>query len=111
MLFEEKHTLDYLKFVKTKIAFQIWHLFLQDKPGPPQKLQVTEVWGFNAATEWESPKDDGNCEITGYTIQKADLKTKVWEETGVAFKTSSLYGCLAYSLFSHFSQKHCFFTV
>ncbi|KAF3853504.1 hypothetical protein F7725_014192 [Dissostichus mawsoni] len=47
-----------------------------DKPGPPQKFHVTEVWGFNAATEWEAPKDDGNCEITGYTIQKADLKTK-----------------------------------
>ncbi|XP_029311961.1 myosin-binding protein C, fast-type-like isoform X2 [Cottoperca gobio] len=49
-----------------------------DKPGPPQKLSVTEVWGFNAATEWQPPKDDGNCEITGYTIQKADLKTKEW---------------------------------
>ncbi|XP_063749113.1 myosin binding protein Cb isoform X5 [Eleginops maclovinus] len=49
-----------------------------DKPGPPQKLKVTEVWGFNAALEWEPPKDNGNCEITGYTIQKADLKTKEW---------------------------------
>ncbi|KAM8877114.1 myosin-binding protein C, fast-type-like isoform 6-T6 [Synchiropus picturatus] len=49
-----------------------------DKPGPPQKVRVTEVWGFNAALEWEPPKDDGNTEITGYTIQKADMKTKEW---------------------------------
>lgn len=35
------------------------------------------MWGFNAALEWEPPTDDGNSEITGYTIQKADLKTKV----------------------------------
>ncbi|XP_054454436.1 myosin-binding protein C, fast-type-like [Anoplopoma fimbria] len=49
-----------------------------DKPGPPLNLKVTEVWGFNAALEWDPPKDDGNCEITGYTIQKADMKTKVW---------------------------------
>ncbi|XP_076842860.1 myosin binding protein Cb isoform X2 [Brachyhypopomus gauderio] len=49
-----------------------------DKPGPPSALKVTDVWGFNAALEWKAPKDDGNCEITGYTIQKADLKTKEW---------------------------------
>uniref|UniRef100_A0A8C1I3L7 Myosin-binding protein C, fast-type n=1 Tax=Cyprinus carpio carpio TaxID=630221 RepID=A0A8C1I3L7_CYPCA len=48
-----------------------------DKPGPPIAVTVTDVWGFNAALEWKPPKDNGNCEITGYTIQKADLKTKV----------------------------------
>ncbi|XP_047232905.1 myosin binding protein Cb isoform X4 [Girardinichthys multiradiatus] len=49
-----------------------------EKPGPPVNVRVTDVWGFNAALEWEPPKDDGNCEITGYTIQKADMKTKEW---------------------------------
>ncbi|XP_034716206.1 myosin binding protein Cb isoform X6 [Etheostoma cragini] len=49
-----------------------------DKPGPPLNVKVTEVWGFNAALEWAPPKDDGNCDITGYTIQKADFKTKEW---------------------------------
>ncbi|XP_011601644.1 myosin binding protein Cb isoform X8 [Takifugu rubripes] len=49
-----------------------------EKPGPPRKVRVTDVWGFNAALEWEPPTDDGNSEITGYTIQKADMKTKEW---------------------------------
>ncbi|KAL2101354.1 hypothetical protein ACEWY4_003115 [Coilia grayii] len=49
-----------------------------DKPGPPVAVTVTDVWGFNAALEWQPPKDTGNCEILGYTIQKADLKTKEW---------------------------------
>ncbi|XP_074519910.1 myosin-binding protein C, fast-type-like [Halichoeres trimaculatus] len=49
-----------------------------EKPGPPLNLRVTDVWGFNAALEWEPPRDDGNCEISGYTIQKADMKTKEW---------------------------------
>ncbi|XP_047465170.1 myosin binding protein Cb isoform X3 [Mugil cephalus] len=49
-----------------------------EKPGPPVNVRVTDVWGFNAALEWEPPKDNGNCEITGYTIQKADMKTKEW---------------------------------
>uniref|UniRef100_A0A672JU16 Myosin-binding protein C, fast-type n=1 Tax=Salarias fasciatus TaxID=181472 RepID=A0A672JU16_SALFA len=49
-----------------------------ERPGPPLKVRVTDVWGFNAALEWEPPRDDGNSEITGYTIQKADMKTKEW---------------------------------
>uniref|UniRef100_A0A669F3A1 Myosin-binding protein C, fast-type n=1 Tax=Oreochromis niloticus TaxID=8128 RepID=A0A669F3A1_ORENI len=49
-----------------------------DKPGPPLNVRATDIWGFNAALEWEPPKDDGNCDISGYTIQKADMKTKEW---------------------------------
>uniref|UniRef100_A0A3Q3C7T7 Myosin-binding protein C, fast-type n=1 Tax=Haplochromis burtoni TaxID=8153 RepID=A0A3Q3C7T7_HAPBU len=49
-----------------------------DKPGPPLNVKATDVWGFNAALEWDPPKDDGNCDISGYTIQKADMKTKEW---------------------------------
>uniref|UniRef100_A0A8C2WVR0 Myosin binding protein C3 n=1 Tax=Cyclopterus lumpus TaxID=8103 RepID=A0A8C2WVR0_CYCLU len=39
---------------------------------------ITDTWGFNVALEWKLPKDDGNCEITGYTIQKAEKKTMEW---------------------------------
>ncbi|KAG9342844.1 hypothetical protein JZ751_015051 [Albula glossodonta] len=49
-----------------------------EKPGPPVAVHVTDVWGFNAALEWKPPKDNGNAEITGYTIQKADKKTNEW---------------------------------
>ncbi|XP_029293116.1 myosin binding protein Ca [Cottoperca gobio] len=49
-----------------------------EKPGPPIDVHVTDVWGFNAGLDWKPPKDDGNCEIIGYTIQKADMKTKDW---------------------------------
>ncbi|KAK9534814.1 hypothetical protein VZT92_007235 [Zoarces viviparus] len=54
------------------------HIQVVEKPGPPVAVHVAEVWGFNAALEWKPPKDDGNCEIIGYTIQKADMKTKDW---------------------------------
>ncbi|XP_042350756.1 myosin-binding protein C, cardiac-type isoform X2 [Plectropomus leopardus] len=56
------------------------HITLQivDLPGPPQALKITDVWGFNVALEWKPPKDNGNTEITGYTIQKADKKTMEW---------------------------------
>ncbi|XP_042254226.1 myosin binding protein Cb isoform X1 [Thunnus maccoyii] len=61
-----------------------------EKPGPPLHVKVTDVWGFNAALEWDPPKDDGNCEVTGYTIQKADLKTKEW-----------------YTVYEHNRRTHC----
>lgn len=53
-----------------------------DKPGPPIEVTVTEVWGFNVSLEWKPPKDNGNCEISGYTIEKADMKTKVCRPGG-----------------------------
>ncbi|KAM3923282.1 myosin-binding protein C, fast-type-like isoform 2-T2 [Leptodactylus fuscus] len=49
-----------------------------DKPGPAHAVTVKEVWGFNALLEWQPPKDNGNSDITGYTIQKADKKTMEW---------------------------------
>ncbi|XP_074387748.1 myosin-binding protein C, fast-type [Zonotrichia albicollis] len=53
-------------------------LRIVEKPGPPKNVQVKEVWGFNALVEWEPPEDDGNAEITGYTIMKADKRTMEW---------------------------------
>lgn len=53
------------------------HFSFPDLPGSPQNLKVMDVWGFNVALEWKPPKDNGNCDITGYTIQKADKKTMV----------------------------------
>lgn len=43
---------------------------------------VKEVWGTNALVEWQPPRDDGNSEITGYLVQKADKKTMVSEGPG-----------------------------
>ncbi|XP_075877287.1 myosin-binding protein C, cardiac-type [Nelusetta ayraudi] len=49
-----------------------------DLPGPPESLKIVDIWGFNVALEWKPPKDNGNCDITGYTIQKADKKSMEW---------------------------------
>ncbi|XP_068180979.1 myosin binding protein Ha isoform X2 [Antennarius striatus] len=58
---------------KASLTLQIVEL-----PGPPSSVKLVDVWGFNAALEWTPPKDNGNTEITGYTIQKADRKTGEW---------------------------------
>ncbi|XP_073940335.1 myosin-binding protein C, slow-type isoform X9 [Castor canadensis] len=49
-----------------------------DRPGPPQAVNIEDVWGENVALTWIPPKDDGNAAITGYTIQKADKKSMEW---------------------------------
>uniref|UniRef100_A0A3Q1CII7 Myosin-binding protein C, fast-type n=1 Tax=Amphiprion ocellaris TaxID=80972 RepID=A0A3Q1CII7_AMPOC len=43
-----------------------------------EALKIVDIWGFNVALEWKPPKDNGNCEIVGYNIQKADKKTMEW---------------------------------
>ncbi|XP_045913568.1 myosin-binding protein H-like isoform X4 [Micropterus dolomieu] len=58
---------------KATVTLQIVEL-----PGPPASVKLVDTWGFNAALEWTPPKDNGNTEITGYTIQKADQKTGEW---------------------------------
>ncbi|XP_029911463.1 myosin binding protein Ha [Myripristis murdjan] len=58
---------------KATITLQIVEL-----PGPPATVKLVDTWGFNAALEWTPPTDNGNTEITGYTIQKADKKTGEW---------------------------------
>ncbi|XP_072128220.1 myosin-binding protein C, cardiac-type [Mobula birostris] len=54
------------------------HIQVIDKPGPPVNVKVVEVWGMNVALTWQPPTDSGNCEISGYTIQKADRRTMEW---------------------------------
>ncbi|XP_053321021.1 myosin-binding protein C, slow-type isoform X8 [Spea bombifrons] len=54
------------------------HIQIVDRPGPPQVVVIEEVWGENVALEWKPPVDNGNANITGYTIQKADKKTMEW---------------------------------
>ncbi|GAA6222725.1 myosin-binding protein H-like isoform X1 [Lates japonicus] len=53
-------------------------LHIVELPGPPASVKLVDTWGFNAALEWTPPKDNGNTDITGYTVQKADWKTGEW---------------------------------
>uniref|UniRef100_A0A8C5GCC9 Myosin binding protein C, cardiac n=1 Tax=Gouania willdenowi TaxID=441366 RepID=A0A8C5GCC9_GOUWI len=42
------------------------------------------------ALEWKPPKDNGNCEIAGYNVQKADKKTMEW-----------------FTVFDQYRRTHC----
>lgn len=60
-----------------KANSRICHIFITDRPGPPEVVTIEDVWGENVNLSWKPPKDDGNAAITGYTIQKADKKSMV----------------------------------
>ncbi|XP_074833671.1 myosin-binding protein H [Carettochelys insculpta] len=47
-------------------------------PGPPENLKLVDIWGFNVALEWSPPRDSGNAELKGYTVQKSDQKSGQW---------------------------------
>ncbi|KAM4617459.1 myosin-binding protein C, cardiac-type [Discoglossus pictus] len=66
------------------------HIQIVDIPSAPQNVKIVEIWGFNVALEWGPPQDDGNTEITGYTIQKADKKTMEW-----------------FTVYEHYRRTHC----
>ncbi|XP_055363232.1 myosin-binding protein C, cardiac-type isoform X1 [Betta splendens] len=66
------------------------NLQIVDLPGSPEALKIVDVWGFNVALEWKPPKDSGNCEITGYTVQKAEKKTMEW-----------------FTVFDQYRRTHC----
>ncbi|XP_062970497.1 myosin-binding protein H [Cynocephalus volans] len=64
-----------LEGLEAKAAIDI---LVIEKPGPPGRIKLLDVWGCNAALEWTAPQDTGNTELLGYTVQKADKKTGQW---------------------------------
>uniref|UniRef100_A0A8C5N2H9 Myosin-binding protein C, fast-type n=1 Tax=Gouania willdenowi TaxID=441366 RepID=A0A8C5N2H9_GOUWI len=62
----------------------------KNQDGSPLDLTVLDTWGFNVALEWKPPKDNGNCEIAGYNVQKADKKTMEW-----------------FTVFDQYRRTHC----
>ncbi|KAM4743748.1 myosin-binding protein C, cardiac-type [Anableps anableps] len=89
---ERKHSGQYDLKVQIENVEDTAKVMLQivDLPGPPEALKIVDVWGFNVALEWKQPKDNGNCEISGYTIQKADKKTMEW-----------------FTVHDHYRRTHC----
>lgn len=73
LTFSEEHTAYNLNLLCCSWQWSV----SSELPGPPASAKLVDSWGFNAALEWTPPKDNGNTEITGYTVQKADKKTGV----------------------------------
>lgn len=54
-----------------------------DRPGPPEgPLNVDTVTRDSAEISWQAPKDDGDCPITHYVVEKMDTTRGTWMEAG-----------------------------
>ncbi|XP_032837334.1 myosin-binding protein C, cardiac-type-like isoform X4 [Petromyzon marinus] len=49
-----------------------------DRPGPPVRVEVLEVSGCSVSLRWDKPRDTGNSDITGYSVDKQDTKSMEW---------------------------------
>ncbi|KAH3877136.1 hypothetical protein DPMN_000993, partial [Dreissena polymorpha] len=61
-----------------------------DKPGPPEgPLQVSDVFADSCKLSWKPPLEDGNSPIMGYSVEKCEEGSNVWEKVpGVVQGTS-----------------------
>ena len=47
-------------------------------PAPPSSLRYTKVRRDSVTLEWEPPEHDGGSELTGYLIEKRDIRKDRW---------------------------------
>ncbi len=58
------------------------NVFISDKPSSPHNLHVTKVYNDYVSLGWEEPEADGGAPISGYVIEKKDVKQNSWINAG-----------------------------
>lgn len=43
-----------------------------------RNLEVTETFDGEVSLAWEEPESDGGSKITGYVVERRDIKRKTW---------------------------------
>lgn len=52
-----------------------------DKPGKPEgPLEALDILKDQCGLMWDKPKNDGNCPIKHYVIEKMEVDTGKWEK-------------------------------
>ena len=49
-----------------------------DPPGPPENVQITEVFHDSITMTWEPPESDGGSPVTGYYIERRMTSSSRW---------------------------------
>ena len=53
-----------------------------EAPGAPEGLEVIETQRTTATLKWSPPTHDGGSPLTGYVIEKRDMKRPTWTSAG-----------------------------
>ena len=71
------------------MSFTWWHfIFLSDKPSPPRNVRVTEYHKDHMVVCWDVPENDGGSNLTGYTVEKRDMKRAAFVKAGAVNGTT-----------------------
>lgn len=49
-----------------------------DVPGPVRNLRVTGIGADKCRVVWDTPEDDGGCEVDSYILEKCETRRMVW---------------------------------
>lgn len=49
-----------------------------DIPGPVRNLRVTGLGADKCRVVWDTPEDDGGCEVNSYILEKCETRRMVW---------------------------------
>jgi titin len=55
---------------------------IRDKPSKPTDLEIIDIQRNSITIKWQPPMHDGGAEITGYTIERRDMKRSMWTMSG-----------------------------
>ena len=61
--------------VEDLVATAVIDVAVVDIPSKPRKATIVEVIGTSVQLQWEAPKDNGNCDISGYAVEKRDKRS------------------------------------
>ena len=61
--------------VEDLVATAVIDVAVVDIPSKPRKATIVEVIGSSVQLQWEAPKDNGNCDILGYSVEKRDKRS------------------------------------
>jgi hypothetical protein len=75
-----EHQGRYIASIENKIdtIYATCRVIVQDRPGPPQNISITDVTRNSCKLAWVAPQDDGGCPLEYYSIFKQEEGRRTW---------------------------------
>lgn len=79
-----KHTGTYKIEAENKVGkgSAEFDVLVRDRPAPPKNVRTTEVYKDFITLTWDVPENDGGSPITGYSMEKRDVKKSAYTSAG-----------------------------
>ena len=65
--------------------------FTLDKPSTPENLSMSDITRESVSLKWDEPRGDIGAGITGYVIEKRDVRRNIWTTAGTVGPDQTSY--------------------